>query len=109
VNVLESTAILTFYANQKLMDSLFLALCIWCLKKLIILWRRAWISFVQVDGGLDFRGLDRVLWGSVVMCSTKACNLLEYGPYFLSYFNIPCYTVIYLIGTSIFLSYNTIL
>ncbi len=58
VNVLESTAFLTLYAIQKLIDSLFLALCVWCFKKLVILWRRAWISLVLLDGGLDFRGLD---------------------------------------------------
>ena len=62
VNVLESTAFLTLYAMQKLIDSLsgFLALCVWCLKKLVIFCRRwTWISLVQVDGGLDFWGLNR--------------------------------------------------
>jgi hypothetical protein len=61
VKVLESTAFLTLYAIQKLVDSLFLALCVWCFKTLVILWHRALISVVRLDGGLDFRGLDRVL------------------------------------------------
>ena len=59
VNVLESTAFLTLHAIQKLIDSLFLALCVWCLKKLVILCRWTWISLVRVDGGLDFWGLNR--------------------------------------------------
>ncbi len=75
VNVLESTAFLTLYAIQKLFDSLFLALCVWCFKTLVILWHRAWICLVRLNGGLDFRGLDRVPKGSVAMCSTKACNM----------------------------------
>ena len=67
VNVLESTAFLTLYAIQKLIDSLFLALCVWCLKKLIIFWRWTWISLVQVDGGMDFWGLNRFPYGSVAI------------------------------------------
>jgi hypothetical protein len=61
VNGLESTAFLTLYAIQKLIDSLFLALCVWYFKTLVIFWHRAWIMLVRLDWGLDFRGLDRVL------------------------------------------------
>ncbi len=59
VNVPESNAFLTLHAIQKLIDGLFLALCVWCSKKLLILCRWTWISLVRVDGGLDFWGLNR--------------------------------------------------
>ena len=73
VHVFETTAFLTLQTIQKLVDSLFLALCVWYLKKLLIL--RAWIRilFILLQRRPS-RRLNYVLHGCIVTCSTKACN-----------------------------------
>ncbi len=73
VNALETTALLILYAIQKLVNRLFLALCVWYLKKILILRLRDWISLVLPQRRLC-RGLEYNPRGSVAMCSTKACG-----------------------------------
>ena len=73
VHFFETTAFLTLQSIQKLVDSLFLALCVWNLKKLVILRAWIWILFILIHRRLS-RRLNNVPLGCVAMCSTKACN-----------------------------------
>ena len=73
VHVFETTAFLTLQSIQKLVDSLFLALCVWYLKKLGILRAWIWILIILIQRRLS-RRLNDVPLGCIATCSTKACN-----------------------------------